>query len=364
MLSLQRMHAAIFYGPNNIANEEINCDYHEGREVLLRVKACAICGYDVGVFRNGHQKVKPPIILGHEIAGEVNSDVRIEGHGGIAKTIEAGSRVSISPILPCLECYYCSTKNYNLCSAKKEIGSTLDGGFAEFVRVPESIVRTGGLTLVPDNLSNEEAALIEPLACCLNGFSQLGPVDKDSTVAIIGDGPIGLLHLQLSNNLYQNRTIVVGKIQQRLDMARSLGASATVMAGNSSEVYTKKDVEEILGFTNGVGVGAVIIATSDPASVKFALKIASKNSRINLFAGMPQGSSILLDTNMIHYNQISITGSFSSTPVTLEQAAMLASNRIIDLSKMITHKYSLADIGEALLATENYYGLRVVINKF
>ena len=370
------MHAAVFYGPNNITNEEVYYSQNEegkagtGTTVSLKINACAVCGYDVRVFRNGHQEVTPPVILGHEICGEIEKDTMIGSTTSERgkEIIKAGSRVVVSPIIPCLRCIYCDNRQYNLCTNLKEVGSSIDGGFAEYIRIPKNVLEVGGIVPVPDCLTSEEAALLEPLACCLNGFSQVNPVSEGESVVIIGDGPIGLLHLQLSRNLYHARTAVVGKIPQRIQKARSMGADTTVMVGNhdndGSGQTDAKPVANILDFTDGIGANVVIIATSDPAAFDFALKVASKNSRISIFSGMIKGRNISFDPNWLHYNQISITGSFSSTPSTLQEAVRHACNREIDLSKLISRNYSLADIKEAILTTEKCLELRAVINRF
>src|SRR5438132_13763329 len=186
------MHAAVFYGPDNIVNEDVYYDYNDKKGgVSLRVNACAVCRYDVRVFRNGHQKVTPPVILCNEICGEIEEDITIGSTSSerSTETIEAGSRVAISPIIPCLKCIYCDNKQYNLCSNIREIGSTINGGFAEYVRIPKNILQVGGLVPVPASLSSEEAALLEPLACCRNGFWHMGPVSEEDNVFISGDDP-------------------------------------------------------------------------------------------------------------------------------------------------------------------------------
>jgi L-iditol 2-dehydrogenase len=362
------MRAAVFHGPDNITNEEVHFDYNdeEGR-VLLRVNACGVCGYDARVFRTGHQKVTPPIILGHEICGQLDKDIVIASAADDIRTqttIKAGSRVAVSPIIPCLNCKFCYSKEYNLCINLKELGSSTNGGFAEHVIIPEEILKIGGIVSVPNNLTDEEAALLEPLACCLNGFSHMRPlVRSEPIVTVLGDGPIGLLHLQISKKLYDARTIVVGKIPHRIKTAKSLGADRTLTLSTYNNNYDDS-IKDILDFTDGKGSNVIIIATSNPEALEFALKIASKGSIINIFAGAHGGNLISLDPNWLHYNQISITGSFSSTPCLLQQAARLASLKIINLPSMITHRYSLTEIEEAVVATENYYGLRAVINEF
>lgn len=338
------MKAAVFYQPNKISIQEKQVPRNGDGIALLKVRCCTVCGYDVRVFRNGHRKVNPPIILGHEICGETLDDL---------STIKRGTRVAVYPILPCFVCKYCHNEQYNLCTNIKEIGSTINGGFAEYVGIPKEIIKIGGLVPIPDSISTEEASLIEPLACCLNGFSNLGNISPEHSVAIIGDGPIGLIHLQISKNLFGAKTIVIGKSKQRMERAKSLGAHETFNFGSS--------IDDILKVNGGMGYDVVIIATSDPAVIDLALKIAGKGSKINLFAG--NNNTTGLDYNLIHYNQISVIGSFGSLPRHFREAMIFAEARtIIDLSKMITHKFSLDEIHKALSATENYDGLRVAIN--
>lgn len=340
MTNATKTRAAVFYGPGqmSLADRELS-----GDGPILKIKSCCVCGYDSRVFRNGHRKVKPPMVLGHEICAEATGDLG---------PVKAGTRVAVYPVKPCLACRYCRQGRYNLCTHISEIGSTIDGGFAEYIEVPKEIIKIGGLVPVPDSLSDDEASLIEPLACCLNGFSQInGTVDKESTIAIIGDGPVGLLHLQLSKNLLGARTAVIGKVPARMGAAGSLGADRVFSA--------HADISEMLDFTEGAGYELVIVAASEPSALALATRIAAKGSRISIFAGMKD--SPVLDPNLVHYNQISVSGSFSSTPDNFRQAASLASRKIVDLSRIVTHKYSLDEIGEALVATESYRGLRAAV---
>jgi L-iditol 2-dehydrogenase len=385
------MRAAVFYGPNSISYENayrnpIDTKAERFSGSILKVNACSVCAYDARVFRNGHSKVTPPIILGHEICGQTIEDITIRDHLGSGTELRSGSRVAISPIIPCLKCVYCANKQYNLCNDLKEIGSSVNGGFAEYINIPKQILEIGGIAPIPDCLTNEEAALIEPLSCCINGFSHIGYPLETESVVVLGDGPIGLLHLQLSKNLYRAKTAVVGKIPQRLKKASSMGADATIWldddtnndhryidgrnnlnsSGRASGSGSNKSSDEVLHFTAGKGADTIIIATNNPAALELALKVAGKNSRINIFSGIVNSSSagLFVDPNWLHYNQISITGSFSSSPKSLQEAVRLVSSRKIDLSQLIGRSYSLADIEQALLITEKCIDLRAVINKF
>jgi L-iditol 2-dehydrogenase len=344
------MLAAVFHAPNNMILQQVPV---ARTQLTLKVNACAVCGYDVRVFRHGHRKVSPPVILGHELCGEIQSEVRVDGN-----IIREGSRVALCPLLPCLNCPYCKSNDYNLCMNLREIGSTSDGGFAQYVAVPEQIIRIGGLVPVPEDLTDEEAALLEPLACCMNSFSRMGPVARGSSAVIVGDGPMALLHLQLFKRLSSSKVAIIGRIPQRMEKARAMGADAVFD-------YSKGTVADVLDFSSTCrGAGAVVVATSNPAAFELAIKVAAKNSKINLFAGMPGSQTFVLDANWLHYNQISITGSFSSTPAMLAEAARLAAQKTIDLTAIVTHKYSLEEIEKAIHVTEKYYGLRTVINKF
>jgi len=347
------MRAAVFYGPSKIALEDVE---FINAQPTLKVNACAVCGYDARVFRNGHRKVSPPVILGHELCGESMQDISTR-----TGTIKAGSRVALCPLIPCLACHYCRGGDYNLCTNLKELGSTMDGGFAQYVTIPDQIIKIGGLVAVPDGLSDEEAALLEPLACCLNGFSQVDAAACKDPVVIVGDGPVGLLHLQLFKRLAGLKVAVVGKIPSRMRRAELMGADAVF---EYRDLDIDRTIQEVADFAGEGRAGIVMISTSNPAAFELATRIAGKNAKINIFAGMPRGQAFSLDANWLHYNQISITGSFSSTPALLQAAAEITADRTVDLSQIVTHQYSLAEIEEAMLATEKYYGLRAVINKF
>jgi L-iditol 2-dehydrogenase len=341
--------AAVFHGPNNITVQEVEV---ASRQTMLKVNACAVCGYDARVYRNGHRKVSPPVILGHELCGEILQAVKT-GDG----VLSAGTRVAVCPLIPCLGCRYCQSGQYNLCMDLNEMGSTLDGGFAQYVGLPDQIIRIGGLVPVPDNLSDEEAALLEPLACCLNGLSRTSLPAKDSPIVIIGDGPLGLLHLQLFKRLSGARVALVGKIPSRMEKARALGAD--IVFENSDHA-----AQDVLDFTGTAGSSITVVATSNPSAFELATKVAGKNSVINLFAGMPRDQNFALDPNWLHYNQISVTGTFSSAPLMLQEAARIAAEKTVDLSEIVTHRYPLVEIEQAIQATEEYHGLRAVINRF
>jgi L-iditol 2-dehydrogenase len=177
-------------------------------------------------------------------------------------------------------------------------------------------------------------------------------------VIIIGDGPIGLIHLQISK-LYNAKTIVIGKIPSRLKEAKSSGADMVLLNNNPDET-----IKTILEYTSSKGGKLVVVATSNPDAVDLALKVAGKNSVVNLFAGMPKNKTLEIDPNLLHYNQICLSGSFSSTPKVMKRATDLVHEKKIDLKRLITHRFSIDEIDKAFYVTEVYDGLRSVINSF
>jgi L-iditol 2-dehydrogenase len=357
--SQKHMNAAVFLEPNKISNTQVQLYDQKSIEnaKILRVKACAVCSYDVRVFRNGHEKVNPPVILGHEICAEVVDDLELVG----GLVIPANTRVAVSPLVPCLRCPYCSTGHYNLCSNLRELGSSIDGGFAEYIQVPNSTLQIGGIIPIPSELNDTEASLLEPLACCINSLSRLPShsPDEDRTICIIGDGPIGLIHLKLFN-LAKTKCIVIGKIESRMKAAKSMGAHEVLLAHDRLESTAK----EVFDLTNGIGPNLVIIAASNPDALGLATRIASKNAQISLFAGMPKNTRVSLDSNWLHYNQVSLIGSFSAIPDSLRQAISFVAEHQITLSDLVSHCYSLSNIEKALAATESCDCLRNVINEF
>lgn len=365
------MKAAVLYGPNNLIIEDIEENYENvtDKYITLKVKASAICGYDVRVFRYGHKKVTFPIILGHEFCRQILEPIIIfenDINKNIYnyKEIKAGTRVVVSPVIPCFTCWYCLNKLYNLCNNLKEIGSSINGGFAEYIKIPKKVIQIGSIIPVPDKLSDEEAALLEPLSCCLNGFSKVVSILKEISFAvIIGDGPIGLLHLQLAKNVYCiKKTFVIGRIPLRLKKAEEMGADETLLLDDYNNIDDLR--KQILDLTDGIGANLVIIATSNPDSLQIAYKVSSKNSIINLFTDIVKENTQKLDLSWFHYNQISLLGSFSSIPNMLLKASRLATNKKVNLSTLITHRFSLHDIRDAFSVAENYSGLRAIINKF
>ncbi|HEY7778555.1 MAG TPA: zinc-binding dehydrogenase, partial [Nitrososphaeraceae archaeon] len=264
----------------------------------------------------------------------------------------------VSPLIPCLNCHHCNAGHFNSCDNLNEIGSSINGGFADYITIPSNNLLINGIIPIEDNILDDEASLIEPLSCCLNAHLNFNIPISGEFVIIIGDGPIGLIHLQISK-LYGAKTIVVGKIPSRLSEAKSIGADLVLLNNEPDE-----SVKKIWDYTYGRGGKLIIVATSNHEGIDLALKLAGKNSLINLFAGTSKDKILTIDPNLLHYNQITVSGSFSSTPKVMKKAMNLVHEQKIDLKRLITHRFALDEIDRAFTATEGYNGFRSVINSF
>ena len=360
------MKAAFFYGPNNIKIENTDLQNHSSNDsFILRVLSCSVCSYDVRTYRNGSFKVKPPIILGHEICAETTHEIK-----GKNFKIKPHQRVSVYPVIPCLHCWYCHRKKYNLCSNLKELGSTINGGFAEYIIIPKTLFEIGGVVPVLDNVTNEEASLIEPLACCINGISQVKSKNFDSIV-ILGDGPIGLMQLMLLKKYFpKKKVIIVGKIEHRLQMALRLGADRVydIESNNNFEHISVLHKE----INDKQSPNLIFISNNNNKSLIDAFRLANKNGKIVIFSGLKDSksesnsvtSSPVIEANPIHYNQITVTGSFSSTPQNLNQAMELINSDGIRIKDLITNTFELQKLDDALKNSESFQGLKSIINRF
>lgn len=349
----EKNHSAVFSGPKNFKIMDLPIS-RKDNDVLLKTMSCAVCGYDVRVFREGHKKVRPPIVLGHEICARTLNTLSLPN----GQVISEGKRVIVSPLIPCLNCHHCNAGHFNSCDNLNEIGSSINGGFADYITIPSNNLLINGIIPIEDNILDDEASLIEPLSCCLNAHLNFNIPISGEFVIIIGDGPIGLIHLQISK-LYGAKTIVVGKIPSRLSEAKSIGADLVLLNNEPDE-----SVKKIWDYTYGRGGKLIIVATSNPEGIDLALKLAGKNSLINLFAGTSKDKILTIDPNLLHYNQITVSGSFSSTPKVMKKAMNLVHEQKIDLKRLITHRFALDEIDRAFTATEGYNGFRSVINSF
>lgn len=322
----------------------------EGGGLLLQVKACAVCGTDVRIFNHGHSKVKFPWTTGHEMSGIV-ADIK----GADDLGIKVGDRVNVDCTEGCGKCEYCRAGRPSLCPQTKAIGYYYPGAFAEYVAIPLSIVRSGGVYPLADDVDFPEGAIIEPIAAAINGHEQIN-VGLGDTVAIIGAGPLGYIHAMVSRLRGAARIIMFDMVERRLQYASTFNVDA---AFDSSKVDAIAKVRELTG---GRGADVVIVACSAPQACLDALKMVKTRGRVLFFAGLPKGSSELpIDLNLLHYSEISLYGSFGATRWSYDTAYKLVNSGAIPARKLVTHVFPLDQIAQAFEAAGSAEGLRVVV---
>jgi len=324
------MKAALLYGLKDLRLEDIAVPEVQAGEVLVRVKAATTCGTDLKIFQRGYVEkvVKLPTIFGHEWAGDI---VQVAEGMDWPKV---GMRVRAGNSAPCLHCTMCQKGKYNLC----ENMIWLWGAYAEYIKVPSRMVLIN-MQELPQHLSYEEAAVTEPLACVLHGVED-AQVGLGDTVAIIGAGPIGLLHLLTVKRIGVRKVIAIDLVDERLDYARKLGADETI---NGREDV----VEEVRKLTDGYGADVVIEAIGLPSTWEQALKLVRKGGKVLEFGGCPPGTEIRIDAERLHYGELTLLGTFHTTPLHFRKALNLIASRTIDVRPLITQKMSLDHIKDA-----------------
>ena len=318
-------------------------------ELLVRVRACAVCGSDIRIFHTGNPRVVPPQILGHEIAGEV-----VEVGEGV-EGFTVGDRVAIGADVPCGVCPLCREGHGNNCAINYAIGYQFPGGFAEYILLNRTTVSYGPVHRIPGDLSFAEAALAEPLACAINGL-ELCRVGVGESIVIIGAGPVGLLMAQLARHLGATKIILAQRSKGRLEVARRFNVDVLVST-------TEQDlVERVREETEGRGADVVVTACASPEAQMQSVQLAAMRGRINFFGGLPKGTPpITLDTNVIHYKELVVTGSHGSVPRHHRAALGLLAVGAVNGRDLISHTTSLDDIRQAFELVESRAGMKVIV---
>lgn len=295
-------------------------------EVRIRVKSCGICGTDQHIFHGhpGSAEVKPPIVLGHELAGEVTE------LGAAVTELRIGDRVSIDPNIFCGSCEYCRNARPHLCNRLQAIGVTRDGGMAEFCTVPAA-----NCYLMPDHMSFTEGALVEPLGCVLHGFRKVD-VRPVHTVLIIGGGFIGQLFLQLVKKQGAARIVVSEPSEAKHTRLLELGADQVVRPSDPNAVQSLNDLADV-----------VIECVGRKESMELALRAARKGGQVLLFGVASPDTQITASPYDIFSKELKVMGSFIN-PHTHEEAIALISQGIVRVEPLISHRFELGQVPEIM----------------
>jgi L-iditol 2-dehydrogenase len=327
------MTAAVLYGKEDVKIERVPIPRLEDGEVLIKVQVALTCGTDVKVYRRGYhaRMIVPPALFGHELAGVV------EHVGAGVKGFRKGMRVVALNSAPCGRCFYCSKHQENLC----EDLLFNNGAYAEYIRIPKRIVQKNMLT-IPDYISYHDAAMVEPLACVLRGLHETG-VEIGDTVTVIGGGPIGLMFVQVAHAIGCN-VIAVVKRDSQVAAAKRKGANEVVQITRVGD-----PVQAVRAISPcGRGPDVVIEAVGRPEAWEWAVGMVRKGGTVNFFGGCASGTKVQLDTNRLHYSEITLKATFHHTPETVRRAFDLIAERKVKGADYITGEAPLSRLHHVL----------------
>jgi L-iditol 2-dehydrogenase len=331
------MKAQVFRGVKQLSYEELPMPTVASDEVLVQVKVVGLCQSDIKKIL--YPLYEPPRVFGHETAGMISAV------GSEVQGWQVGQRVVVLHHIPCMHCDYCLNENYSMCDVYKNITTTAGftpsgGGFADYVKVPGHIVRQGGLIEIPEEITFEQASFVEPTNCCLKAVRKAN-IQPGQTVLVTGAGPIGLMFVMLVNYV-GGRAITTDLLPNRIEKAKAVGAM---------DAFDARDpdlVEKIQGLTRGMGVDVTLLAVPSDKAFFQALDCTRKGGKILFFAEFPDEVNIPINPNLLYRREIDLIGSYSSSFRLQQLSADIVFNKRIDVDALISDRYSLKDLSDAV----------------
>ncbi len=328
--------------PKKIELREVSIPQPGTGEVLIKVKAAMTCGTDLKAYLRGHSLIPMPGPFGHEYAGtvvEVGEDV--EG-------FKSGDEVMGVHSAPCRECFYCRRGLFNLCV--NIMKTKVLGAYAEYLLIPRHIVKEN-LFIKPEGLSFEYAALLEPLSCVVHPYNRF-LISEVENALVIGAGAIGLLHTALlrSKGIY---TVVADRNIERLKVAEQIGASKATSPERLDQ--TLKEV------TDGFGFDLVVECTGQVQVWEETLRFVRRGATVILFGGCPSGTAVRYPTDRLHYDELTVIGSFHYSPKDVKEARDLLITNSLNLSPLISGTYNLSEISQVFKRLSEGEGIKYVI---
>lgn len=339
------MKAALLYGKQDLRVVDVDRPRISENEVLLRVRCAAICGTDIRMYNNGSENA--PIVPCHEVSGV------IEEVGANVKRYRKGMRVAVAPNMGCGVCDFCASGRIHLCKEYRALGINENGGFTEFMRIPEAAVRQGNIIELDDGVSFDEAAINEPLSCVYNGFTHYEPKPGDN-VLIIGAGPIGILHAKLCKMAGAARVMISDLSKERLEKCREIDKTFITIDDNLRD--------RVFELTDGRGVDVCVTACAAPSAQAQALELMAVGGRVSFFGGLPKDKeTVPLNTNYIHYKELKITGSTRASVSQFRKTLELVSVGVLSVKELVSGRFALEDINAAFRLAANAKGMKSVI---
>lgn len=340
------MLAALLYGREDLRLETVADPTAEVGEVVLQVAAATTCGTDLKVWRRGgHAKMlQLPTLFGHEVCG------KIAAVGTGVSGWQIGDRVVANNSAPCMKCFFCQRQEYSLCPHL----TWNNGTFAEFVKIPAPIVERN-LWRVPNGLTEELAAMTEPLACVLHGIARSN-FQPGNSVVIIGDGAIGLMFVAVLAQQSQEVYLFGGQ-DQRLKVGEQLGATKTFNYRQLTDIPST-----VRQLTSGWGADIVVEATGVPTVWETAIACARPGATVNLFGGCPKDTTITVNTEQLHYSELTLKGVFHNTPTYVQNALALLASGSIPFNLLLSDRRPLKDLEQVFQEMLQRQAIKVAID--
>jgi L-iditol 2-dehydrogenase len=342
--------AATFHEPGDLRIEDILEPTPGPNELKLRMRATATCGTDAKIWRHGHHRLDPPQVIGHELAGEI---VEV---GDAVEEWAVGDRVQVIAAVPCGDCRACKADAMTVCPNQTSMGYQYPGGFAEFMIVPQQVLKVDGVNRIPEGLSYAEASVTEPLACALNA-QELARVGDGDVVVVMGAGPIGCLHVRLARSLGAGTVYLIDVNAERLALSADRVHPEAAIDGSSEDV-----VEAVMKLTDGRGADVIITAAPAAIAQEQAIQMAAPQGRISFFGGLPKDDPyIKCDSNIVHYRELFLIGANGSSPDHNRRALDLIATGAVPVDDLITHRMPLERVHEAIEAVISGEAIKVVV---
>jgi L-iditol 2-dehydrogenase len=346
------MLAAVYHGPEDLRVEQRPTPTAGAGELVLRVDYASLCATDLRIIKGAHRKFGPGTVRvpGHEVVGTI-ADIG----AGVQQGFKVGERVFVAPNVGCGHCRQCLRGENNLCANYDALGITLDGAFAEFLRVPTPFVEQGNIMPFPDTLDGAAVALAEPFACVLHGQRAIA-VGSGDVVLVLGAGPMGIMHVLAAKAAQAAKILVSDQSTPRLRVAQQMGADRVVN-------FTEESLPDVVAKeTEGRGADVVVVAAGVRDAMESAPALAAIGGRINFFAGLGgSDTGVRVDSNLIHYKELVLTGTTGCSTADCRHSLDLVSSGKVDLLPLVSGRYGLDHMKEAVDLARSGNALKLVL---